>query len=522
MEDNQLIDYVKQAFEFKEQKYYKPAIEMLYKALELENDNVEILYQIGELYFEMGNYERAHQYTEKALGVNPAHETSLKLICEIHKRTGDLNSALSVAQGLFDNNKNAQNLKRLIKILIDLKLFTEIDKYENSEYFDGDVKIECADALYSNGEIKKAKELVDLCDENDERVLLLKGKMKFDEGDFETSKNIFNRISSNSQNPEILNFLGLFDLENMDFVEGIKHFSKAVELDKHNSKYYYNLGNAYFYNGWIKEAQRAYSQAIYLSPDNADYRYSLAYLYYENKEYQKAENEVEAILGINPEHIGTLVLKALLLAHNKNYIESVEILENCIEKNPDDDFAKTSLSGIYAQLGSYDKAQKILEQTNGVKQKTPSALCDLSEIYISQKDYDKALDVVSEIIKENENYISAYILGAKASYLNGDYEKTKEFAQDALNLDINCASGYYYLALSRQSTNDPEEAIECMKRAILYDLNNPKYYAKMSEFYQAKEDYKSALEYMSEAQNLDDSNEYKFRYSELVKLNRKK
>ena len=44
----------------------------------------------------------------------------------------------------------------------------------------------------------------------------------------------------------------------------------------------------------------------------------------------------------------------------------------------------------------------------------------------------------------------------------------------------------------------------------------------MSEFYQAKEDYKSALEYISEAQNLDNTNKYKFRYSELVKLNRKK
>ena len=61
-----------------------------------------------------------------------------------------------------------------------------------------------------------------------------------------------------------------------------------------------------------------------------------------------------------------------------------------------------------------------------------------------------------------------------------------------------------------------------MKRAILYDLNNPKYYAKMSEFYKAQEDYKTALEYISEAENLDSSNEYKFMYSELVKLNRKK
>lgn len=522
MEDNQVINYIKQAFELKEQKYYKPAIEMLYKALEIENDNVEILYQIGELYFLLNNYERSMQYLEKALGFVSNHEASKKLVCKIYTRTGDLNSALTVAQELFEHNQNGDNLKRLVKTLIRLKLFTEIEKYESNPYFDNDVKIECANSLYLNGETEKAKELLAGCDENNEKVLLLKGKMKFDEGDFESSKEIFNRITSNSQNPEILNFLGLFDLENMNFVEAIKHFSRAIELDKQNSKYYYNLGNAYFYNGWIKEAQRAYSQAIYLSPDNADYRYSLAYLYYENKEYQKASNEVEAILGINPEHSGTLVLKALLLANDKKFIESVEILESCVQKNPNDDFAKTSLSSIFVQLGNYDKAQKILGQTDGVKRKLPSSLCDLGEIYIYQKNYDSALELSKEIINENENYISAYILGAKASYLKQDYEKTKEFAQEALNLDINCAAGYYYLGLSRQNTNDPEEAIECMKRAILYDLNNPKYYAKMSEFYQAKEDYKSALEYMSEAQNLDDSNEYKYRYSELVKLNRKK
>ena len=87
---------------------------------------------------------------------------------------------------------------------------------------------------------------------------------------------------------------------------------------------------------------------------------------------------------------------------------------------------------------------------------------------------------------------------------------------------MNCSQGYYYLALVRFKTEDTDEAIECMKRAILYDLNNPEYYAQMSEFYKSKQDYKSALEYISEAESLDNSNKYKFMYSELVKLNRKK
>jgi tetratricopeptide (TPR) repeat protein len=113
------------------------------------------------------------------------------------------------------------------------------------------------------------------------------------------------------------------------------------------------------------------------------------------------------------------------------------------------------------------------------------------------------------------------LLGAKTAMLKEDYELAKGYAQDAISLDINCAEGYYFLALVREKTDDIEEAIECMKRAILHDLNNPKYYTKMSEFYKSKKDYKTALEYIAEAESIDDSNEYKILYSELVKLNRK-
>ena len=134
----------------------------------------------------------------------------------------------------------------------------------------------------------------------------------------------------------------------------------------------------------------------------------------------------------------------------------------------------------------------------------------------------KKVEVMKQRILEiNPNYILGNLLGAKTAMLKEDYDLAKGYAQEAISLDINCAEGYYYLALVREKTEDLEEAIECMKRAILYDLNNPRYYTKMSEFYKSKKDYKTALEYIAEAESIDDSNEYKILYSELVKLNRK-
>ena len=521
MENIQSIDYIKQAFELKSSGLYKQAIEMLYKALETETDNIEILSQIGELYFLLNNYSRANQYFEKVLQKDENHENTLKLTRIIKEREGDLDTVLAVSQKLFENKPNSENLKDLVKILIKLKLFCEVDKYKNSEYFTQDVKLECANAYYQNGEIKKAKELISTCDADNENVLLLCGKIKFDESDFNSAQEIFSKIGKNSQNPEILNYLGLFELENMNFIEAIKNFSKAANLDKSNAKYYYNLGNAYFYNGWTDEAQKAYSKALYISPDNLDYRYSLAYLYYDKKDYVKAKKEIDAILDIDAEHSQARVLRALLLADNKDFIGAQNILEENLKKGFADDFTKISLSKIYTALNMFSKAEELVNSVIENNPENLNYLSDLAEIHIKEKNYDKALELAQKILKLNPNYILGYILGAKTALLKGDLDLAKEFSQEAISLDINCSQGYYYLALVRDKENDFEEAVECLKRAILYDLNNALYYKTMSDFYKKKEDYKTALEYISEAQNLDDSNEYKYLYSELVKLNRK-
>ena len=521
MENTECIEYIKQAFDLKDKKLYKPAIEMLYKALELENDNVEILSQIGELYFLLNNYSRALQYLDKVLQINPEHTQCLTITGKIYQRQENWNEALSFAKRLYNAQQNAENLTNLIKILIQLKLFCEIEQYTQTEFFTQDVKIECANAYYKNGEKEKAKDLLNTCDKDDENTLLLIGRIKFDEDDFDGASEIFNQIGKNSQNPEILNYLGLFDLENMKFIDAIKNFSKAINIDNNNATYCYNLGNAYFYNGWADEAQKAYLKALYIEPENLDFRYSLAYLYYDQKDYTKAKKEISAILENNQNHSQGRVLKALLLAKDNDFIGAQKILEDNLQKGITDDFTKITLSKIYTELNIFNKAEELVSEVIEKNPDNLNYLTNLGEIYIKEKNYQEALNIANKVLEINPNYIAGDILGARTAYLMEDNNLTKSFAQDAISLDINCSEGYYYLALARERENDIDETVECLKRAILYDLNNPEYYKKMSEIYKAKGDYKTALEYIAEAQSIDDSSEYKFLYSELVKLNRK-
>ena len=520
MQDNEVINFIKRAFELKSQECYKQAIEMLYKALETENDNIEIMYQIAELYSLLYNYDRAVQYIEKVLQAAPEHIRSLKLLSSIYDHRGLLEDALIPAKEVYEAEPCTENLKELIKILGKMNRLDEIEAYRDK--MDNGCLYEYALYCYKNGRADRAKEIISTLDVENEDCKILLGKIYFDENNFEKSREIFNSFPKTDKNPDVLNYLGLFAIEDMKFIDAIKYFSQASNISKNNPVYFYNLANAYFFNGWQEEAVNSYMKAIVLNPENLDYRYSLAYLYYEMKNYDKARKEVDFILSHNEKHYQARVISALLKLQDKDYLGAEKMLEENIQAGNSDAFTLISLGKVYMELDNFEKAEKVMKEVIEKNTDNINYISDLADVYIKEKKFDEALSLAQKVIEMNERYIYGYILGAKVAYLKGDFEKAKEYAQDVISLDINCAEGYYYLALVRKEEQDYEEAIECMKRAIMYDLTNAKYYAQMSNLYKLNNDIKTALEYIKEAESIDGSTEYKIMYSELAALNRGK
>ena len=96
------LEYIKKAFDLKSQKCYKQAIEMLYKTLEQESDNIEILFQLGELYFLLNNFQRAGHYLDKVLQKNPNHVEALKLVEKIYVYSNEKEKAFKTAEKIFE------------------------------------------------------------------------------------------------------------------------------------------------------------------------------------------------------------------------------------------------------------------------------------------------------------------------------------------------------------------------------------------------------------------------------------
>lgn len=504
---NEVIYYVKNSFELKIRGHFKPAVEMLYKALAIEPDNLEILVQLAHLYKLLKNSEKSFYYADKVLEIDKNHVECLNLVKDIYISQRNFKEALCIADKIFEIKPVNENLAEKIKLLNILKEAGKIEKIEKElKEPDDKVLFELASFHFTGKNLEKAFEAANagyIKNQNNKDILLLLGKINFEKNDFQVAMNYFEEYAKKEQTPEVLNYLGLLALSSADYQNAAEYFSKASAMEDKNGEYAYNLASANFLRGWFDEALKYFTLAVSLNPERLDYHYSLAYLHYQKKDYDKALIELNYILA-KEKFPAARALKAMIKAKRGAIIEAKSDLENILKDNQEDDFVLSALGKIYAELKNFDAAKQVLKKALSIKPDSLDYMSDLAELEFQNKNFDKAATLANEILEKNDKYVYARILLAKIYFEKKEFENVFDTAQDIIALDLNSPEGYYYNALSLFEQKDTNFAIESLKKAISLDLNNAALYIKMSEFYQDSGNFKEAYAWAKEACDIDE------------------
>jgi tetratricopeptide (TPR) repeat protein len=510
MKNTEVVNYIKKSFELKNQGFYKPAIEMLYKALSIDENNLQILIQLAYIYKLLENFQRAVDYAEKVLYINPKHFEALSLLAEIYLLKNDLIMAKEISEKIYEISPTNQNLVRKINILNKLNDFTSIQKIEKSlEDFNEEVLYEIGLAYYKNQDIDKCINLLKQSyskNHQNDKIMLLLAKSYFKKQNFQKAKEIFSDLEKTNATAEVMNYLGLLNFNEQKSMDAIKYFSAAIKLNDKNPEYLYNIACAYFMNGWLDEAGTYFNQSVCLQPDNIEYRYSLAYLYYQKKLYDKSLLELKTIKSLTSEHEPSNILQAMLIGQKGDLLAAKDQLEKILLNNESDDFAHAALAQIYKELGQFQQSELFIKKAIKLNSKSLDYLSELIEIKIQQKDYKEALTLSKELLEINKNYIYAHISIAKINLELKDFDNLFEAAQNIIELDLNCPQGYYYNAIALFAKGDKKFAIESLKKSISLEPANALLYAKISEFYQDLGDLNNAYEWIKEAGEIDERN----------------
>lgn len=515
MSEGLTTKFLKQAFQYQEEKHYKQAIEALYKALCIESDNIEILSQISQLYYLMNNFERSLEYAEKILDINPAHIDTLKIVVNINKINKKYAKALTHAEKLYRLSPDIKNFITYLEMLAECNqhntIIEEIDNahfnYEdrNSENL---LLIEGYSRLKLNQVFKAIgifQDIIKLYPKNTDAKFYL-GVIYYQKHQEADAERLFNEILDEIQCDRTYNYLGLLKLDQQKIGDAINYFQFAIKIEQHNAFYHYNLGTAYSLNGWLMEAEESFKKAVRLEPSNLIYNYALAYLYYERKDYKKAQESADCVLKIDANYTDAVILQAMINAKSGNIMAAKNALINLAKTVTNNDFLFYAMAKIYKEFPLYKEAIECLQNAINIKPDSLEYLSELADCYCETEQYQIAQDIITKVLYLNKHFIYAHLLQAKINIKQKRYNDASKIVSNAIKLDSSCAEAYKYQAEIYATQGLKNRSIESAKIAVSLRPENHEYYAFLAKLLYDAQEYNDAFLFYKEASLLDELN----------------
>ncbi len=509
------IELIKKSFQFKNLKQYKEAIEMLYKALEydeVQEDNVELLSQIGDLHILLNNRERALDEFQKALSINKNHKYSQQRCYDIYVADNNYTKALKIAKKMCDENKDAVSYKNYITALIKTEKYQEAIEVFNS--LDESFKLN-PDILYLISVISPEKKKFILkkvleIDNLHKNANLDLAKIELESGNFQ--KAIQCCINVGDDDPRALYYLGLIEVKKHNFNSAIKLFSDAIKFDNDNHDIYYDLARAYMEMSWYKEALEALKKSINFSllrKDTASLNekyFVSGWILIKQNEYSKALLNLNLIDKSSDVYSSAQILIQTINLMKLNIAEAKAKLEKYYNQEKDNPLLLDALAYIYKELKLYSKAIQVLKRSLRLYPDSISNMLELIDLLIDDKRYEEAIEYIDRVKFINENCVSIYNSLARIYYRLKDLPEALSAIEKYIELDPNKAEAHYFRGLILNDLQNYEEAKKSIYTSIKLNPAVAKYYSQMARSYKELGDTESAFLYIKEAIELDKAN----------------
>lgn len=518
MNNNDLTEYIKKAFEYKADNRYKESIDYFYKALAIDNDSSEIMNELAYLYSKLHQYDRSVNFYEQILTKNPDNFKTRFLFAKLYKKLKEYKKAEEQFCILFEKD---YELIDTAECLFDI--FLKLNKPDKViEFYNARANFLNSSLIYyyvanAYSEIKKetiAEEFYRksfAIDENNIDSGANIAAIMFERGLYEETENLLIKLLKHSENDKIFYLLGeIFYLKN-DYDSAIKYYSMAIRRNDKNAGYFYKIGVVYSLKGFLSEAEDNFCKAITLEHENVLYNYTLAYLYYMNDKKALALRVVDYILSLKPEYTSALSLKLLLSIESNDISEAGRILEKINNNSDKDEFAYYAITVYYSKINRWQKAIENILKAISYNKKSCEYNYELAKCYFNIKEYKKAEEVCNYIISINDKYINAFILLSQIFYELQDYKKSLFNIEAAIKLDMNIPIAYFIKGNILRRQKNVESAIYNYKTALSMSPDRVEYYESIAASYFELKDFNSSYYFYKEAADIDVAND-SYRY----------
>ena len=299
------------------------------KSLELNQDNVSTLYNLGSTYIFLGNYIKGLEYLKKAIKLSPDFAEAYHLLGFANKELDNNIDAISLYNKAIELNPNKASFHVNLGIL-----FSENNEIEKSiQSINRAIKLE-PNSTYAHfnigliytqtGDYIKGIEHLEIAIENEPAkdnnysalgTLYFKYGLEYYDNNnyvkslqlFQKSDELFSSIEFNSNDNviriEVYNKIASIYYNQGDYSNTVKYLEKLTKLDESATSFGF-LGTVYTQLNNYEKAIPNLEKSVILKPSASIYR-MLGASYYNQKLYEKSIESYESSLILDPSSLKT-------------------------------------------------------------------------------------------------------------------------------------------------------------------------------------------------------------------------
>ena len=317
---------------------WEKAEEVLLKAMELEPENSEVYFHLGnEIYGRKEQWDKMNEMFDKAVSLGPdkklpSGETVKEAVDNaLRQYWGDYYNKGADYYNLAVNASGEEREKNLQ---------IAIEAFETAKVIQPD-------------EPGTYKTLV--------FAYVLAGKSDMVESTLEQA------LERNPEDATLLLTAGNMFRDRGELDRAIEFLEKATSIDPRNSQIARSLADCYYDKGDKEGAIFAYKKAIRADPENLDLYFNLGVLYLQVEDFDFAEEQFQKVLRLNPEDRDALVGIGEAYEQMEQWEDAEFYYQKALRLNPDSVILLRAMARVVYRQGRMEEAEGYLNKSKNVK-----------------------------------------------------------------------------------------------------------------------------------------------------------
>ncbi|MCK4650981.1 tetratricopeptide repeat protein [Candidatus Babeliales bacterium] len=248
--------------------------------------------------------------------------------------------------------------------------------------------------------------------------------------------------------------------------KAIKHYKKAISLDRYYADPLSNISVAYSMKGNIDKAISALKGAIIIFPNYAEAHNNLGTLLLKKKIYNEAEQCLNKAIKLRGHYGKAYYNLGRLYIEKKNEEKAWQYFKKATEGDLDNPQGFFTLAQMSMKLKKYDEAIKSFHQILRRGVNTPQIRFNLANAYFMINQIKKSRQIYNQLSQEYP-LESKYIYNLAETYFSENkFSNALELFQKALSLPQPIAQSHFRITACLEKMNKTQEATEYLNKLL--------------------------------------------------------